>query len=86
MALPQFKPGEYPEKTFLKNAKDARDNGQHLLCAECGMGIMDEGEFGSEDNHDIMCPNTGRDPDQEQLDWLMEQYGKAKARAEAETE
>lgn len=59
---------------FLSNAQWARECGFDLLCAQCGCG-MDADDFGNADNHESRCPNIGRDPDAEQLDFMRERLG-----------
>jgi len=78
MTEPRFVPGTYPEASFLRNAKDARDMGFHTLCAECGVGLDESAEFGDEMNHDTGCPNIGRDPTMEMITMIKERLAQKK--------
>jgi hypothetical protein len=49
------------DDSFLSNAEWAREIGHDILCAQCGVGITDEFDFGCEDNHAPDYPNIGRE-------------------------
>jgi hypothetical protein len=38
---------------FLKNVREARENGYDLCCSECGAGIYDDS-----DDHDFYCSHN----------------------------
>jgi hypothetical protein len=38
------------DEAFMKNVREARENGYDRLCAECGCGIYDVSDF-----HDRAC-------------------------------
>ena len=62
------------DEWFLRNVREARDNGFALVCAECGCG-MEDADFEDADAHEYNCSNRGRDRAAEMAGMIASRLG-----------
>jgi hypothetical protein len=66
---------KYSDEQFMRNVREARENGFDMVCAECGTSIDTSEGFDSPDSHEMFCE---RNPEYEENHALAVRYAERK--------